>query len=214
MNILVECLSKHKELSREVIECLAKVTNGNSKQYKSKANKISFLQTSLIVEANLKILFSERPIDLIFNAAKENLENESFCELISIVIGSMGSLSATMNLKTLFLESERIFFILTLLDRYSKNKVICESLAFVLKALLLNIRNVLRNGSEKELSTFTEGNGIDVISKVLDKQAQERKIVLGCIHIFICLFNVKGNQNFFFSVFFIYYLFMKISGIQ
>ena len=153
---------------------------------------------ALFIETNSKIIFDKGATKTILViTTKENLNNEELCVSTSDIIGNIMTSTVTVgNFKKMFIELNRFSFVLTLMDRYRKNKNICESLAFVLRILFINIRNVLGIETAKEFNTFIENSGIETINDVLDEQIQERNIVLNCVYIFLCLSRIESNHNF------------------
>lgn len=159
------------------------------------------LRLLYFIETNARILFDKGATKTIVSTTKENLDSEDFCEDASVVVGSIkDSISTISNFKALFLELEKFSFVLALLDKYSKNSVICENSTMILASFFANVRNFRvtpGNNVEKELSVFIDLNGIEIMCKILKEQIFKKVIVANCISIFCGFSRNEGNHNFF-----------------
>ena len=130
---------------------------------------------------------------MIVDIIKESMGNEDLCENSSVIVKNINnSLTVIGDLKTLFLMTGGFSFVLILLNRYSKNKVICKNLTSMLSVFFLVI---LGSETDKEFSTFVGNIGIETINKVLNEQICERETVLNCTSIFRIFSRLVGNPQ-------------------
>ena len=153
---------------------------------------------------------------IIVAITKENISNESLCGDTSVVIKCIkDSIGIVGDVARLFTEVERFSFILTLLDRYSKNRVVCENIMFVFDMLFAYIKKgALGSETEKEPNELIRAGGIETINKVLNEQICERGVVLNCIYIFLCLSEFEGKCLFSFQLFSLYCFAYKTKQIS
>lgn len=132
-------------------------------------------------------------LKIIVGIAKENMNNESLCENTGVLIRNiMKSLNIDNELNIFFLEVGGFSFALTLLERHSKNKIICKILTVLLKAFFLYVP---KSETEKKLGIFIEANGIEIINKVLNEQACERNDVFNCVYICLNVSKFEGKYK-------------------
>ena len=186
----MDCLSKHKELSSEVIACLSKTVNGSSKHFVA----VFFFKCFCFIGLNARILLINGGTKIIAGVVEENKDYEDLCENASVVFETIIISTFTSgDINTFFLDVGGFAFVLALLDKYSKNKIICENLTFVINAFFINIKNFLGNETEKELNKFVKSDGIEKTNKVMIEQTQERNVVVCCTTNFLILSLFEGN---------------------